>query len=258
MKRGLCQYCGQTKALIKAHVISRTLFKAIFKEYGKVHYVKVKDLDEKNKVQDAFFDKFILCGDCDNSFAPYEDYLARFLAGEIRNDSISIREKIFTPDYDVDRYQGVNNHNLRMFFLILLWRCSISKQPPFRYIKIPHFEDEIRRQLKSGRLKSYDLFPVVVISVQGIDDIRTKTVFMPMVGQYENIPLFTFCINGWIFLYTFGNRLPLLSDHRIRENGPIDIVKFKDNETGLEFLDRMTNTRFRLKFSDVKDLTSNR
>src|SRR5215217_5129000 len=174
MKIGICRFCKEEKPLIKAHIISKNLFKAIFNDYGKVHYVPLHDLDKRNKVQDAYYDTAILCHDCDNKFSPYENYFQQFLSGKIGEHEIFPVEKISYPEYQVDRFEGVNLHNIRMFFVIMLWRSGITQQNAFKDIQLGELQEELFEQIKSGVLTSYDKTPVVLLSVKRVDDVRTQ------------------------------------------------------------------------------------
>ncbi|GAA4180523.1 hypothetical protein [Sphingobacterium ginsenosidimutans] len=108
-KIGICALCKEKKKFMRAHVISKALFKSIFREYGKVHYVNVADLETPNKVQDAFFDNALYCIECDNTFSPYEQYFADLIRGRLAEIGVTANLKLLCPpNYNIDVHQDVD------------------------------------------------------------------------------------------------------------------------------------------------------
>lgn len=240
-KTGICKFCGDEKPLIRAHIISKTLFKPILRNFGPVHYVNVGDIDTRNKVQDAFFDTSLLCLDCDGAFGVYEDYFVQFLKSyEAKDPKLKIGNiRYFPPEYAVEEFTGLDNDKLRMFFLITLWRCSVSKQSAFRDIDLKEREEGIKKQIESGVLNDFNELSCVLISLQDVDDVRTDTAITPLKATLGS-PVILFMVNRWMFIYCLGKAHEIaLFDHRLNQSGMVPVIKFT-HDAGLALINKIT------------------
>lgn len=70
-----CQYCGEDKKLIKAHIIPESFFKPLRADNGDVPYL-MTDLQGEfpKKSPIGVYDKTILCRDCEDQFAQWDEY----------------------------------------------------------------------------------------------------------------------------------------------------------------------------------------
>lgn len=252
LKLGICALCDREKKLIKAHIISRTLFKSVFRDYGNVHYVNIKDLDTNNKVQDAFFDTSLLCAECDNNFSPFEEYFANLLKGQLDRIHAEVKLKLFyPPKYSVDVYEGLNGDKLRMFFLILIWRSSISQQPAFRDVKLSAMECWLKKQIKSGFPDTFDKIYVLLFSLEDVDDIRKESISMPIKSIFGDEHAILFLIRGWVICYILGDSQVPFSEYRHQKGNQLKVVKLSDKQ-GIILLDKMTNLSGPFRKSPVK------
>jgi hypothetical protein len=72
-----CRFCEEDKKLIEAHIIPRCRLQALNSPSGPMVLVS-KDSHAK-RLQTGQYDDKILCADCDNKFAPWEDDTADLL-----------------------------------------------------------------------------------------------------------------------------------------------------------------------------------
>lgn len=241
-KIGICYLCGEYKQLMRAHVISRSLFKQLFKDYKDVHFVAPADLTNKYKVQDAFYDDGILCKECDNTFSPYEAYYNRLIRGDLlKYNKIRLTNITATPEYAIDEYDGVDTHKLRVFFLVTLWRSSISDQPHFKVVDIGAEQAVLAAVLKNPIELDYELFPVILISLKDVDDFRADTTVSPRVSTFGNVPVIMYIVNGWVFIYcTEAGKYPFLFEHRIIPNETLKVIRI-NHDPGVFLLNQLTN-----------------
>lgn len=257
-KRGICALCKEEKKFIRAHIISKALFKSIFSEYKKVHYVNVKDLETSNKVQDAFFDNALFCVECDNTFSPFEKYFSDIINGKNIELEIKVKEKrYFPPNYTVDVIEGVDSVKLYLFFLILIWRSSISKQHAFRDVKLnDEMENWIERQIKSGFVDNFEELPVILLSLEDVDDLRKETVIMPIKGMIAQKPVIMFVIKGWIIIYNLERGEIPYNQFRLQNEKQLNIVRLSD-EQGILLLNRLTHLTGPFRKSSIEEMKQN-
>lgn len=255
-KTGICQLCKKEKRFAKAHIISKSLFKSLFKRADKTQLLDLTQIEDdsiKNVVEDAFFDNAILCIECDRSFSDYENYFNKFISDDLRSIGACLKEeKYYSDEYRLVTYSTVDHYKLRMFFLITLWRCSISKQLDFKHINLGDSEEEVFKQIKSGNLGNYERLAVVMISLKNVDDIRTETVLAPIKATIGHTPVYIFMIKQIAFIINLQTDvIPYLFQHRLLESEQLDVVQLNHN-SGINFLNIVTKMDIHVKKEDLK------
>lgn len=246
-KIGICKYCKEEKRLMKAHVVSHTLFKDIFKNNEPVFLATASDLDKRVLKQDSFYDTGILCEDCDKKFGPFEDYFTQFIRKDWTKSGIRHSGWLEnSPGYSLDLFESVDHFKLRMFFLITLWRCSISTQPLFDKIKLSKIEDEIYHQIRSRQLTNYSNPAVVLLSLHAMKSKMINVVTEPSIAILGGRIAY-FIVNGWVFIYNLSaTPLPDLSDHQLMESDKFKVVKL-NQEMGALVLNKLVNPSFSIQ-----------
>jgi hypothetical protein len=141
-----CRLCEVEKGkLCRAHLIPESFYRFMYPD-GKVDSKKplLKILSEvPYSVKDniGIYDESILCAKCDGFLGQLDDYGKNVLLDRnpvlIHNGEV----EIFTiPNVDVAK--------LKLFFLSVLWRCSISNRSEVKHVSIGvKFENMLRDML---------------------------------------------------------------------------------------------------------------
>jgi len=249
---GICCYCGEVRSFAKAHIISKTLFKDLFKRYGKVHLLNVKDIDGNNKVQDAFFDTHILCAKCDMSFSLFEDYFVQLIRGELLATGITSRiKRSDLGEYMVDKYRPVNYLHLRFFYLLTLWRCGISQQSSFTSVSLGNDEQKIHKLLQLKEPGDYKDYATVLVSFAEVDDIRALTAIGPANAMVGVIPIIVILFDQWALIYCLKKQVKeWFFQYALNDSGDLSVVIFKES-FGVNFLNQLTHNQVHLRKADV-------
>jgi hypothetical protein len=156
-----CRLCEEDKKLIEAHIIPRCLLQPLNSPSGPMVIVS-KDSHPK-RLQTGQYDDKILCADCDNKFAPWEEYTANLLVRASAYDQFRQAkpgEKFYTiQDYDYA--------SLKLCLLSILWKMSISGHDAFKEVGLGPFEATIRRMLLDKNPGRTDEFPMVLYRLVG-------------------------------------------------------------------------------------------
>lgn len=152
---GYCNYCKQDKDLIKAHVLPRRFY---IKDSSGVYQGIHKDGTYKNW-QCGFYDKDILCGDCDNILGQYDNEAYKLL--------LNIDTKIQKTEWNgIKAYhykkEEFDYEKIRKFFIALIWRASISKGGFNGVVDLGKYED-IALEILKGNIENENLFKVIVL-----------------------------------------------------------------------------------------------
>jgi hypothetical protein len=119
----------------------------------------VNESDYPKRSRQGVYDQGILCGPCDNIIGKWDQYAQEILTMDMaRFTLIADNGKIGgweLPDY--------NYSLLKLFFISLVWRASISTHPFYRNISIgSKFEEKARLMLRNNNPGDAHDFGVVI------------------------------------------------------------------------------------------------
>jgi hypothetical protein len=134
--RHTCKYCGQEKKLIDAHIIPEAFFRPLLNEKDPPQLMTNIGGIFPKRVRKGIYDKTILCRECEDNFAPWDDYAQSLLLQRLKDTRAlwhggEIAGLAF-PNYDYTK--------LKLFFISVLWRASVSTQRFYEKIQLGPFE----------------------------------------------------------------------------------------------------------------------
>lgn len=134
----LCHVALNTSNKCDAHILPRSLLKAMSpEEYGKLLIVGT-DMGKKKRAPTGSYDTEILCRTCDGKLGEFDKYALRFVNSSTLVDHPSGVGWII---------KGVNQNKLKLFCISYLWRASITSRPEFRGVSLGAKHEEIIRCL---------------------------------------------------------------------------------------------------------------
>ncbi|MES2304656.1 MAG: hypothetical protein V4558_04075 [Gemmatimonadota bacterium] len=124
--------------LRKSHIIPEFLYRLTYDEKHRFVLVN-RDPDTHPKVFQQGLREDLLCDGCEVRLSRYEGHASRVIGGDKR----------YTVCTYQDRYviQGVDYARMKLFWMSVLWRMSISALEMFRAVRLGPHEDTIRRCL---------------------------------------------------------------------------------------------------------------
>lgn len=142
-----CKFCLEDKKCIKAHIIPNSLYQPIFNDNSGMLIISNKPENYHRKQHTGIYDTNIVCVECEKLFSKPDNYAKSFFSATIIEDSFMIlngeKQGVYTiKDYDY--------HNLKLFFISLLWRASASTQSFFSDVNLGHFENHIKDMIKNN------------------------------------------------------------------------------------------------------------
>jgi hypothetical protein len=204
----ICKLCKKEKELLKkSHILPNFLYKPVRGEDNEFYSVSVfKNKAKSRKIHTGFFEKDILCKECDNEIiSEYENYFSGIL-DKLKNREISIEEKSNNNDVKYLEIYPVNYTNTKLLFLSMIWRASISTLNQFSRIKLDYDqEEELRNMILDKNPGSEDYYPIFPMIIPGQSMLVTKTFI-----EYEsdNNIGFSLVINGTPHVFFIGNNYP--------------------------------------------------
>jgi len=145
------------------------------------------------KSQIGSYDKNILCENCEKYFQKYDDYACKSLLSNIGNNS----DYVLDPNGKKVGYklENVDYKKLKLFFLSVLWRASVSKRKEFKKVDIGvSFEDCLKVMIKNSDPGSPNDFLVVVRRF--IDDLGKNFLMDPYKLRIDGINFYRFYLGA--------------------------------------------------------------
>lgn len=144
MKEGTCRLCLKHARLCWSHALPNALFRPIFRSNdGKAIHL-VDDEHTPNHYSSDSWDVELLCLACEKALNEAYDSYGMSVA---RGKGIGVHK-----DADAVTLLKLDRRRLRMFFLSLLWRFSVSDHDSYLNIQLPkQLQDELRIALLRQR-----------------------------------------------------------------------------------------------------------
>ncbi len=159
-----CSLCGEEKPLLeKSHIVSDFLFADIFDDKHRIAELRIKDKKLTDKtVQSSHWESDLLCFSCDNNIiSKLEGYAKNKLFVPV----IKYSKKLPPPQENLSEVFDVDNQQIKLFFLSLLWRMSISKNPNYKTVDLGKHEEIIRQMVFENDPKDVFDYPYIVYSL---------------------------------------------------------------------------------------------
>jgi hypothetical protein len=137
----ICCYCRQDKKLlIKAHIIPEGFFRRIREGQIPLKILTNKPGKYPKKSPIGVYDPNILCNECEKIFGGWDDYAQKLLADEPLHGK-PIQYGTQSTGWEVSEYDYTR---LKLFFISLLWRASVSKDAFYQKVNLGSFEEKAK------------------------------------------------------------------------------------------------------------------
>lgn len=236
-----CKLCGREKKLINSHIIPKSFFMTLYPKNNRESLVLIDEEKMTTKRRPVgVYDKNILCGSCDNLIGFYDSY-----AKDLLLDS----KLKFYPNIKKTAYllKDIDYIKLKLFFISLLWRASISGMPEFSKIDTGPFEKKLKNMILRKDPGSENEFSVVIgkfdSKIKKIKKISKKIIQTPYRDRIDNEKGL---INCCIFYLSRGYKVFIKVDRRdlsgslkkiiLKNNGNLIILRFNNYEKSEELL----------------------
>lgn len=202
----ICKLCKQEKELVKSHIIPKFFFKYLYPEEkikGKALWLVDGSRGIKSKSWIGPYER-LLCKECDGMLGCYDNYAKRLFIDQ---------EPIFYPRTDQALLlPNVDYKKVKLFFLSLLWRASVSSLPIFSKINIGPYEEKLREIVLGSNSKNREDFPILFAKYDAgkLGQIANKNIQDPISQRIEGINFCLFFLpNGYqIFIKVDKRNLP--------------------------------------------------
>lgn len=228
-----CKLCLEDRKLIKSHIIPKFMFKKM-KDENNVFYevtINIGNGDFKQrKTQIEDYDNNILCENCDNKILGgiYERYAEKVLYGKDLPENISPKCTNFINPTDNSEFSictNIDYQKLKIFFLSILWRSSITDRSYFQDVSLGQkHEERIREIILNNEYINFDEYPIVITSF-----MRTENTLENLIAPPKRIKNKS-GLNGYVFLIDSMQIIIYVNSKNHKLSSLIEKLSLKDNE----------------------------
>jgi len=226
----ICKLCGENKKLIKSHIIPEGFFRPLRSGdmVPEIHS-NINDVFPKRSPI-GIYDKTILCEKCDKYLGVWDGYAQKLLIQDF-SEELAVQKGNTKTAYKIDKY---DYKQLKLFFLSVLWRASISSQTFYSKIEIGPHEDIIKEMINHedpGEPFDY------AVSLAKFSDPRVTAMLDPHKKRFDGINYCQFYITGFVVYIKVDKREPpaFLRELCLKKDPPFwiilrDLNKSKDGK----------------------------
>jgi hypothetical protein len=217
--KNLCKLCLQEKKLIKAHIIPEGFVRPLWS--GKLAPELHTNSPGKypKRIPIGVYDPSILCSECDQKMAPWDDY-----AQELFLHQFSDAQVLQLNQQQVGwRIESFDYRRLKLFFVSVLWRASVSQHEFYKRISVGPFEGRLRTMILDRDPGGSQDFAVILARF-GDSDIAAM--LDPHPEKFESVSFIRFYLTG-ILAYIKVDQRPtpsVFADCRVQESGPLIVL----------------------------------
>lgn len=230
----ICKLCQHEKMLIDAHIIPKFFFRYLYpneKIEGQSLLLVNSSGGRVLNSRVGPYDKNILCQECDNEIGRFDDYAKKVF--------IDKWPTVSANDDKVTILQNIDYKRLKLFFLSLLWRASISSHDIFSKINVGPFEDRLRDMIRSDN-PGYPLeFPVIItqFSQGNLPADVGKNIQDPIREKIDGINFVSFYLPNFYKIYIKVDKRdsPIMTMDLVLNNNRAVILKRGDYYNSQEF-----------------------
>lgn len=207
MRPGTCKLCLRSTTLCDSHALPNSLFNYILRKNDGKAIVIVDDAHTPIRYSSDTWDVQLLCADCERllnqRYDAYGMSVFRGHQGKVILDSVGVN------------LLRIDRRRLRMFFLSVLWRISVSSHPNYSNIDLPFlWEEDLRSALLEGKPITQSRYTVAVYKMRdstpegGFDGESLRNFIMSPFGRsFGNLMSVCYPFMGF-FVETFLPKVP--------------------------------------------------
>jgi hypothetical protein len=214
-----CRLCLQGKKLIKAHIVPEGFFRPLWSGNLAPEMHTNSPGKYPKRIPIGVYDSTILCEECGQKMAPWDNY-----AQEVLLHRFSEARKILLQGRTVARrIENFDYRRLKLFFISLLWRSSVSKRDEYNRISLGPFEDRLKDMILAGEPGGSQDFAVILAR---FEDPELTAMLDPHPEKFDSVSFCRFCMTGFLAYIKVDQRPAptFLADFFLRENAPLIIL----------------------------------
>lgn len=210
------------------HSIPEAFFKELNKDNSVLRiHTNVKG-KHKKKAPTGIYDINLLCYECEQKFQKMDNYAIKTLIHDGPKEEIYQHSKIGYI------FRNIDNSQLKLFFMAVLWRASISKQEFYAKVNLgKKLETKLKNLIwneSCGEKNEFSFF------LAKFEKESATTIFDPHPERWDNVKYYRFYLGEYIVhIKADSQKTPAKWEKFIPSDDVLYIVSRGDLETSKEF-----------------------
>lgn len=200
-----CALCKLNNELRNSHIVPEFMYKEMYDSTHKFSVVS-RQITDANRQFRKGLHEYLLCSDCESKLSRWESYAASFFYGK----KIMVKR-----DGDLFFYESLKYNELKLFFLSLLWRFSVTSLPELQGAKLPEkHREKLRKSLLNEDPGVPLFFPCHIIRIIHKRKFLVDFISPPMSAKLDAHHVWQFAVAGYYFMF-FVSSHPVINDLKI-------------------------------------------
>ncbi|MCK4294295.1 MAG: hypothetical protein KAY65_13945 [Planctomycetes bacterium] len=169
---GTCRLCLASSELRESHIIPASIIRLIRDETLDNRFYQLHN--KRNQMIQDGPKEHLLCDDCEQKISGYEKYFKEAI--HLSRHGIEIKQN---QEFAV--IDNLDYRKMKLFFLSLLWRMSISSLPEFENVCVGDSEETIRKMIvteQAGKSFEYSVSGDIPLMNQKMQEGWSTTPFV--------------------------------------------------------------------------------
>jgi hypothetical protein len=197
-----CYLCEKNRELCNSHIISEFLYKPLYDNKGRLFGMSTKEDTRRSfDIEQKGLREYLLCQSCETQLSRYENY-ARDL---FHNDRFRVNGNT------VEEIENLNYKKLRLFFISILWRSSISSRPFFRNVDLGPHEETARKMILNEDPDPWWRYGCALSDIADYDEDQRGVIIQPVSSQEGAHHHYFYVLGGFLWHY-------VVSSHRAEDS----------------------------------------
>ena len=225
----ICRLCLKETTLVKSHIIPEFLYTPMYDKKARRFFVISSDASVPDRTRQIGIYERLLCAECDGKvLGRYEDYAAKALNGGTRVGYAPVGNEL--------RLCGVDYAKLKIFYLSLLWRMSVSTHLFFKEVKLGSDGEVLRKMILEGRPGEPGDYGVLCVAPLFDAQPLRDWMLPPDMVQACGRSVYRCLIGGLLYSFFVGEAElpPQIAERLMQKDGSWAIIREKIE--GIEFL----------------------
>ena len=203
----VCKLCSQSATLQNSHIIPEFVYKPLYDQKNRASRLDLQG--GKTRPIQKGLREYLLCRKCEGDL------------GEIERRIAGVWDIPDTFENRLFEFPQSSYCDLKIFFLSILWRSSVSSLPEFKGVTLGQDGETIRGQLLRQECGPSTQFPIIArLLVSPVQSATYKWLILsPIAASFRGNQSWIFVFGGFAWLFTLGSSRDALSDGALPEIG---------------------------------------
>lgn len=214
----VCRLCLLPGALCRSHIVPEFVFKPMY-DHKHRFFVMSNDPETPTTHKQRGLTERLLCKRCETHLSRFENYVRKLFYGGVEFNG--------TIEGNVYRMSEIQYTELKLCFLSILWRMSVSSLPLFAEVHLGPHEEPLRKMILAGEPGPASRYGFACLAPEIDGKVYSDLVLQPTLVRNSGHHFYRLVIGGLVFIFVVSghNIEPFIQRFFVQEDGTWLLVK---------------------------------